>query len=394
MDGMIGKGIDAGLGLLRTTTSALTGLDPKSPANDTSKKAASALQKFFKSDDVRVANHVNVRLQQIQTFMTALAAKRAAFKPTNQSANVVPPTECHSDKADDDCGRAIAYVPEVKPGHTEREGMVFCPRFFETSSAKNDEERGAIIIHEAAHSLTSGKNIGDRAYLDLRFFPDLTTEEALTNADSYRGFVLQIAGQTEPKVGNVFADIVEDCADADEAKLGQALRRIQQWFSVAVRVVHDSRTSWRELKYWVDLRQRFLGGTDQALVDAAAKAFDTVAGPIGFFISARCHSQVDATCPTGRATASSPGPMGSEIQLCPDWLRQPDADRRAILVLAEMLGNAGIVDPQARLNHAEMARQLFLDLGQAPKLEDILSPLEPVKDTSRPTGPRISPPPP
>jgi hypothetical protein len=376
-DGMITSGLREGVTMLQTTIPALTGLSPKVSPGDRSRRAADAMKRFFKSDDSRVVNHVSRRLVQIRDFMSALTQKRAAPPPVKQppDPNFVAPTECHTVAMDDDCGRAIAYVPEVRPGHTEREGMVFCPRFFENTTAKNDQERGGIVIHEAAHSLKGGENIGDRGYADLRFFPDLSTEDALTNADSYRVFVLQVAGDSEQRVGHIFTDIVEDCGP-DEPKVGQALGRIQRWLGIAERVVHDKRPAWRALDYWVKLRNKYLGGESQDLVDAAAKSYDTIAGMLGMFVSARCHPKADATCPSGIATASSPGSLGPEIQLCPDWLAEKDPDRQAILLFAEMLGSTGITAAQARLNHAEMARQLFADLGQAPSLEKILAPFE------------------
>lgn len=376
-DGMITSGLREGVTMLQTTIAALSGLSPKASPGDRSRRAADAMKRFFKSDDSRVVNHVSRRLVQIRDFMSALTQKRAAPLPVKQppDPNFVAPTECHTVAMDDDCGRAIAYVPEVRPGHTEREGMVFCPRFFESTTAKNDQERGGVVIHEAAHSLKGGEHIGDLGYADLRFFPDLSTEDALTNADSYRVFVLQVAGDSEQRVGHIFTDIVEDCGP-DEPKVGQALGRIQRWLGIAERVVHDKRPAWRALDYWVKLRTKYLGGETQDLVDAAAKSYDAIAGMLGMFVTARCHPKADVTCPSGTATASSPGSLGPEIQLCPDWLAEKDPDRQAILLFAEMLGSTGITAAQARLNHAEMARQLFTDLGRAPSLEKILAPFE------------------
>lgn len=392
-DGMIASGLREGISMLQTTIAALSGASPQASPGSRARRAADAMKRFFKSDDSRVANHVSRRLVQIRDFMSALTQKRAA-PPLKQppDPNFVAPTECHTVAMDDDCGRAIAYVPEVREGQTEREGMVFCPRFFESTAAKNDQERGGVVIHEAAHSLKGGENIGDRGYADLRFFPDLSTEDALTNADSYRVFVLQVAGDSEQTVGHMFHDSVEDCGP-DEAKVGQALGRIQRWLGIAERVVHDKRPKWRTLEYWVKLRTKYLGGETQDLVDAAAKSYDAIAGMLGFFVTARCHPKADATCPSGTATASSPGTLGPEIQLCPDWLAEKDPDRQAILLFAEMLGSTGITAAQARLNHAEMARQLFTDLGQAPSLEKIVAPFEtpaasgPSKATPPPTKP-------
>jgi uncharacterized protein DUF4157/lysine-specific metallo-endopeptidase family protein len=389
-DGMLAKGLQEGLTMLRTATSALSGLT-KAPKGGPAERAATALQRYFKSDDSRIANHVSQRLNEIHGFMSALTQKRATPPAATQpgAPPAVAPTECHTKENDDSCGQgAVAYVPEFQPGAKSREGMVFCPRFFETATARNDQERGGVIIHEAAHSLITGEDIGDRGYADQRFFPDLTTEDALTNADSYRVFVLHVAGDSVPSVGHIFHDIVEDCGPDDEAKIGKAFGRIQRWLGVARRVVHDTRPAWRALDYWVKLRLKYLGGDAQSLVDAAAKAFDQVGGMLGMFVGARCHPKADATCPPGTATAVAQNTFPPEIQLCPTWLTEKDADRQAILMFAEMLGVAGVTNAPDRLNHAELARQLFMDLGQAPSLEKILAPFEtPAKAGSAPNNP-------
>jgi hypothetical protein len=331
------------------------------PEPITGSVARRALSSTFKNTDARVAEHVQLRLLQVLFMVEGLISGGSSFS-----------IACHSLAADATCGDATAYVPAVAPGATTRSGMIFCPTFFTNPMLGSDQARGAVAIHEVAHALVGGEHIGDRAYSHFRYFPDLTTEEALTNADSYRIFVLHVATGAAPSVGHQLMDLVEDCDDAQSAKLDQALRRIQQWMMVARRVTNDRRPEWLALQYWRDLRTRWLGGLDVARITAADAAYRSVLGALGMFVQVRCHASADATCPAGTPTASVPGSLGDEAQLCPDWFAETGGDRRALLLLARLLAGAGIATAQAQQDHAELAMQLFMDLGQAPDLRTIL----------------------
>lgn len=378
------SGMRRGLDMSRSTIAALSALNPGARGHDRSGRASDALNRYFKSNARQVANYVRDRFAQIQEMLSTLQqglqpqqTKPVQQQPSQQQPVSAPAISCHTPDNDDTCKAAIAYVGDVQPGQTQRDSMIFCSSFFDRGNLQTDDARGAIIIHEVAHAILGGKkSIQDRGYSNERFFPDLTTEEALTNADSYRMFALHVAGDSTPDVGQLFTDFVEECDEPQQKRLNQALRLAERWVDVAWKVTHDRRPGWLDLDYWKDQRRRYLGGDSVALIDAAAKAYDGVAGPLRFFEQARCHPKPDAVCPAGRATNTAQGGAmgGQEIQLCPDWLGEHDRDRQAILVLAELLGGAGVQDPQARLNHAEMAKQLFEDLGQAPSLEEILGP--------------------
>ena len=72
--------------------------------------------------------------------------------------------------------------------------------------------------------------------------------------------------------------------------------------------------------------------------------------------------------------------MGPELQLCPDWLTEPNPERRALLLLAEMAHGYGAANLAMGMNLAKMAQELFLDLGaDAPSLRQILG-LSPLGD--------------
>ena len=178
-------------------------------------------------------------------------------------------------------------------------------------------------------------------------------------------------------MGHQLSDLIEGCDGPQEERIGQVLHPVQRWVATAQKVSHDRRPEWIADEYWTKTRQKFLGGTSVDLIDAAANAYDSVAGTLGFMVLAQCHPQPDQVCPAGTFTASVNGPIGPQVQLCPDWLNERDLDRQAILMLIEMLGNAGVQDKQARQKHAEMAKQLFTDLEAAPSLEEILGKAKP-----------------
>ncbi|HEV8323280.1 MAG TPA: DUF4157 domain-containing protein [Myxococcota bacterium] len=356
--------------MVRTTRTALGGGAGTGPLprlggqlGTPSAVAAAALLRTFKTNDRRVAAHVEGRLGQIETILDQLLSGGGG-----SSLRI----ECHTVANDPTCNDAVAYLPAIASGATQREGMFFCQRFFTDQRLNTDQGRGGVVVHEVAHALVGGEHIDDRAYSHFRYYPDLTTEEALTNADSYRIFVLHVSSGTAPEVGHIFSDILEDCDETQEGLINLALRRTQQWLMVAQRVTTDRRPDWLALTYWQDQRTRFLGGLEVARIDTADAAYRFVLGRLGMFISGKCHSTADAVCPAGTVTASTPGTLGDDVHVCPDWLGEQDADRRALLLLAEMTAGAGVASAQDRMNLAKMAQELFTSLGEAPDLRTIL----------------------
>ena len=371
------SGMQRALSMAQATVAALRGVGTGTKAAGTSPTTAAkdALKQLYKSDKPEVVGYLRQRFEQIRDMITSLLQGAHPKPPAGDAQAVasVPALACHTKENDDTCNRGIAYVGDENPKTKKRESMVFCPQFFDRSDMRTDDARGGVIIHEVSHAILSGsKSIGDRAYSDARFFNDLTTEEALTNADSYRLFAMQVSGASV--ITGRLADLVEGCDSKQEAALEKAMALAQRWVGVAGKAAYDRRKEWLELDYWIKLRKKYLGGEAVALLDQAAKVYQTAAGPLGMFAEASCHPKADATCPPGQATATEPGKImgGPAIQLCPGWLNEKDPVRQALLVLAELAGSAGVKDQNDRLNNAQFAKELFDDLGQAPTMKELL----------------------
>jgi Domain of unknown function (DUF4157)/Lysine-specific metallo-endopeptidase len=244
--GKIITGMQRGLEMTRRTISALNELQPGTKKDRQPSRAAEALTNDFKSDSKEVANYVRDRFVQIQEMISSLL-RQSQQKPQQTAQQVptaLPAIGCHSPADDDTCKRATAYVGELKPGQKTRDSMVFCTSYFERSDLKSDDARGAVIIHEVAHAIMGGrKSIQDIAYTDDRFFRDLTTAEALTNADSYRLFVLQVGSDSGPIFGGL-ADFVDGCDAKQQTELKKALALAQRWVSVARKAVYNRDQGW------------------------------------------------------------------------------------------------------------------------------------------------------
>src|SRR5205807_1472384 len=82
--------------------------------------------------------------------------------------------------------------------------------------------------HESAHALTGGRHITDRAYSSFRLYPHLSTEEALTNAESYALFAQEIGTGTAP-VLTAPTDTMTACPPDWAPLIQVAVGRAQSW---------------------------------------------------------------------------------------------------------------------------------------------------------------------
>jgi hypothetical protein len=372
-----------GLSMLRPALGALASAAGSSTAParvDRADRAGAALQRYFGSRDARVARHVLERLTRVRELMTTLLQRHRPGEPGGGARETVAPAlSCHAPGPGEDCAGVNAYVTAVDPATRRREGMVFCPSFFDL---KGDGERAGTVIHEATHALLGGPHIKDVAYADRRVFPDLTTAEALVNADSYRLFVVHVAGTGEPRLEDPRIPS-SGCSGPDEQRIDAIGMRARRWASFAQRFTADRNPKLLADSYWVGLRRRRLGGDSLALLEAATRAYGRASFLLEVIFFAHCHGAGDPRCPAGTTATWEPEGMTGTIHVCPDWLAEPDPDRQAVAFLAAIIGGAGEADAGKRLAYAEMARELYADIYRPsiPALEDILGPR-----TERPLG--------
>lgn len=70
---------------------------------------------------------------------------------------------------------------------------MLCPKFwdekYERSVCGEDNDRASVFLHEFGHMfMFDGEALVDHAYADQKEFYDLSSEQALTNSDSYTLF--------------------------------------------------------------------------------------------------------------------------------------------------------------------------------------------------------------
>jgi hypothetical protein len=333
----------------RAATQGLTWLDraaahidayvsaPRNPANG---PTAQALILHFKSVDPRVVQHIRGRIQRIRSDI----------------ASAVPfSIECH-DRSDPSCrGSAGAYVDNPNR-------VVFCGEYF-GSSGTSERYRIETLVHEMAHAQVGGLHITDRAYEGERLYRRLTTEQALTNAESYGLLVEQLATGRLPKPPP--RDTFQDCGGWEEP-LRAALAVALRWNRNAQTVLTTLTSA--DAQRWKPEPQRLLGGTNQASIDAARAAFDELDRTRSETVDFECEQTGGGRCNESVTYWYATG----DLHICPSWARR-NADEQAVALLAGLYGYRRIVDENARRwNYARLGRSLTAEHFAVPTLAQIV----------------------
>jgi hypothetical protein len=172
-----------------------------------------ALDRFFGgSHTAQTAQAVQQRLTAIRSFINGLGSSSgAAVKCGGEDE----PT-CRAGAT------ALADSSEV----------IFCQRYFD--DPRLTAEQVPSLIHESAHGSTAASD--DRAYRHERVMPLLTTAQALENAESLAGFVMELAG-SPIRVGPANPDVVSGCdpqgGNRRETIVRQALAWAERWNTYA-----------------------------------------------------------------------------------------------------------------------------------------------------------------
>jgi hypothetical protein len=316
--------------------------------------------------------------------------------------------ECH-DASDTSCGGAGAYVLDSRL-------LVFCPSFFANSPAW---QIGA-LTHEMAHALTGLDHAEDRAYIHNRALPNLSTAEALNNAESYTMFVHEVAtGQAV--LGTAPADTVEDCNARTQPLVRVALGHLEHWNTQSESITRDERQVM--LNDNAPLFTAHLGDSLPATRAAARTLFGNVEQRLYSPIDVRCDDRSTGECgaarhaykgssrQTGQGARSGAitggvvggliglgGAVGAvlggaslllgagilgiglavgaalgaviglisgaltrkdEVHVCPTWASLPTAEDRAESLLAAIYETYGALDARAARRYAALARALY-----------------------------------
>jgi len=257
--------------------------------------------------------------------------------------------ECHA--AEGVCAPPFdAYVHDA---HT----VVFCPSFFEDSQA------ALTIVHEMSHALVGGPQIRDRGYEGERIFKRLSTDEALTNAESYAEFVVDIAtGNPVPAVAPE-DNVKDDCPEDWREPVRAAVAKAERWTTNAINIF----ASKANAGYWTTLEAKYLPAPPAAAGKGPAPTPDkdleralavyraankNFANPIHFV----CQPKGGSPCDKGGSVAW----LGSNSKffICAEW-KAKNADDQVVSMLAGLYGYlAGLDDAAWRTGLARIAYEV------------------------------------
>ncbi|PWT99381.1 MAG: hypothetical protein C5B51_27260 [Terriglobia bacterium] len=285
--------------------------NPASPANAYVKQRLAAKDRFS-SDTPETAGVVQRVISQILRLLT--------------SQNLT--YECHTAKEDNLCGLGAAYVKR------SAQTVVLCGKLFKPGMNIVRD-----LIHEFSHAVTGGAEVADRAYEGERVLSRLTTDEALTNAESHAEFIQDLAENRPAATTPAPADQII-CEDASKELVADALARAQRWNTNAWNVAADVDSN----KRMIALRNQFLpaaaGPNPDPAADVAyiAKLYEktnlALYSPVGFV----CDPP-GTQCPaTGSLVTVTP--RDPKLHVCPAWAGK-SPDDRIVDVLATLYGTLG-----------------------------------------------------
>ncbi|MGB9176023.1 MAG: DUF4157 domain-containing protein, partial [Methanoregula sp.] len=286
--------------------------------------ARNALDRHFHSISTSTASQVRARLDTLRTDMQS-----------RTTLNV----ECHG-ASDRTCPDAGAYVNGSL--------LVFCPSFFRGGGLWQTEA----VIHEMAHSLVGGSHITDRAYQSDRLYAQLTTAQALTNAESF-GLFVQELGTGRAQISTAPQDTFEDCPRDWKPLIRQSIALAQRWNKNAQTSLGDRRPVW--LSGWADLQNRYLGATTAASLDSAKGVIDKVENKLGSGVGFECEPDGGGRCDSAETYWYG---IWSDFHICPSWKNQASDTARTQSLLAGLYGYLGDVENTRRWNLARLAREL------------------------------------
>ncbi len=312
--------------------------------NDASTKTAhDALDSYFKNTTPDVARFVRGHLNRLQADLKNLPK--------------IFTIECHGDW-DLTCGSAGAYVPG-----TDRERVIFCDSFFGGEGEASNYQIKS-LVHELSHAQVGGTHITDRAYRRNRLLKQLTTEEALTNADSLALFIQQL-GTGEAPASTAPKDTFEDCPAEWKPVLDKALARAERW-NRDTQVSLAKMTPVRAAQEFSNDDTARVGGTTQKDIDAIRKAVDALAKDLKSAIDFECEPKGGGRCDRYQNYWYALG----DFHICPSWMAL-DPDTQVVSLLAGLYGyKEDVGDYKRRWNYALFAQSRTK--SAAPALRQIL----------------------
>jgi len=292
--------------------------------------ARAALTKHFHSTDAAVVTYVRDRLQTIQSDL---------FGRRNFRVNCPP-------ASDRQCGTKhgseefVAVVPSDNPNEIN-----LCRQFFE----RGVDDCASTIVHEFGHTqlgLTEKQSIVDRGYKWDKYYPYLTTGEALINAESYAMLAREIATGSSPAPGAVADDIGKSCPKDWVPLIMDAMMKARAWnhrAAISTPAGHEFSLVYKRLD-------------------------GTITSEIGF----KCILDGGGRCPTSDLYWYFAG----DLRICPSWRQISSPDERAIEMLATLYGYKGVMSQseEATEKRRRAAREAQrLHSANVPSTAEVLS---------------------
>lgn len=242
--------------------------------------------------------------------------------------------QCQTAKSDITCSWADAYVPG------DGSKVVLCTKFFKTGADP------ASLVHEMVHATTGGAPIIDRGYQGERILPllpKISTDAALTNAESYSEFVSDIVTGT-PVSDSVPNDDIE-CPQAIADALTPAVAQAERWNTNALTVFSSKAQGQKRhlrikssLPRPVPLPSDFSRYMETVDFPRITSVYRKTNGALGQPLRVVCQDANEAACakpPEVQFHAGNP-----TLYVCSGWTGL-DNDHQVVLLLAAIYGSLG-----------------------------------------------------
>jgi hypothetical protein len=219
-----------------------------------------------------------------------------------------------------------------------------------------------------AHAQVGGVHITDRGYASERVLKLLSTAEALTNAESFGLFVQQLGTGKVPS-RSAPKDKREDCPKDWWDWIQFSIAHAQRWNFNARLTTNSLKTAY--VKNWDAKRIGYLGGTSQAAIDAAKKAYETLDSKLRSPINFECEPLGGGRCDDS-GTLTYWFEFWSDFHICPLWRYQRSPDDHVVGLLSGLYGYlAGVDDDKRRLGYAMLAKE-WAGGEKVPSLTEVL----------------------
>jgi len=292
-------------------------------------------------------------------FHAALVRTRLAQVRDGLDSSQATPSDCAAAR-DPGCGSAtVAY---------HQNGRInWCPFFF----GRDPNSQARTVIHEYTHAearrlpLAAGyaelsdhtpRRIKDRAYLDRRYYLDLSPEEAMDNADSYANLTADLGTGTPltQSPSERAEDTMTGCAPGAQETIRQSLSMAARWNDEAIDMLSIDATL-PSLFGMVSGAITVHFGSSPPTRASLSAIYEAATSSIILGMALECDgARGNCQSPSTRLWRSG---MGGTIHVCPGWIAESDALERHRMLYQSVLSNVARL-PGNPWRYVDLARDL------------------------------------